>query len=42
MHPSDSFSLDSRDTTIPVGIRFPGMGDGTQPAGQARDGNDAI
>ena len=57
MHPSDSFSLDSRDTTlpcgcmpdsmfypttIPVGIRFPGMADGTQPAGRARDGNDAI
>ena len=29
-------------TTIPVGIRFPGMADGTQPAGRARDGNDAI
>ena len=29
-------------TTIPVGIRFPGMTDGTQPAGRARDGNDAI
>ena len=57
MHPSDSFSLDSRDTTlpcgympdsmfypttIPVGIRFPGMADGTQPAGRARDGNDVI
>ena len=29
-------------TTIPVGIRFPGMADGTQPAGRARDGNDVI
>ena len=29
-------------TTIPVGIRFPGMVDGTQPAGRTRDGNDAI
>ena len=57
MHPSDSFSLDGRDTTlpcgympdsmfypttIPVGIRFPDMADGTQPAGRTRDGNDAI
>ena len=29
-------------STVPVGIRFPGMADGTQPAGQARDGNDVI
>ena len=29
-------------TTIPVGIRFPGMADGTQPAGRARDRNDVI
>ena len=57
MHPSDSFSFDSRDTTlscgcmpdsmfypttIPVGMRFPGMADGTQPAGRVRDGNDVI
>ena len=28
-------------TTIPsVGIRFPGIADGTQPASRARDGND--
>ena len=57
MHPSDSFSLDSSDTTLPCGcmsdsmfypttipasIGFPGMADGTQPAGRARDGNDII
>ena len=57
MHPSDLFSLGSRDTTLPCGcmpdsmfypttipvdIRFPGMADGTQPAGRARDGNDVI
>ena len=29
-------------TTIPVGIRFRGMADGTSPAGRARDGNDVI
>ena len=29
-------------TNIPVGIRFPGMADGTQSAGRARDGNDVI
>ena len=29
-------------TTIPVGIRFSGMADGTRPAGRARDGNDVI
>ena len=29
-------------STIPVGILFPGMVDGTQPAGRARDGNDVI
>ena len=34
MPPCDSFSLDS--------VRYPGMADGTQPAGRARDGNVAI
>ena len=29
-------------STIPVGIRFLGMADGTQPSGRARDGNDVI
>ena len=29
-------------TIIPVGISFPGMADGTQPVGRARDGNDVV